>query len=402
MTSRVSSAGIHFRSLNALLDAQSRLSKTQEQVATGRRILTPADDPVGATRMQDLSRQLTASEQYLRNNDVARARLSLEEQTVADVSASLGRIRELVIQAGNDTVDYSSRQMIRVEIEGRVQELIDLGNRKDGQGDYLFAGLATLTQPFARVGGTVQYFGDQGTRMQQVSETQRVVDGDSGFDVFGRVVEGNGTFVTSANAANTGSGSISTGSVANRAAWPGGTFKVQFTSASTWQVVDSAVPTPNVVSTGTYTSGAAIAFNGVSVQVAGAPAAGDEFVVRQAASTDLFSSLDALTTTLAINTDLPADKAQYRTRLDGSIAQLDRALDHMLEVRAGVGVRLNTLDIAQGAQEDANVDLQRLLSQVRDLDYAEAASRLSLQYTGLQAAQKSMASVGQLGLFDYL
>lgn len=402
MTTRVSSAGFHFRSLNALLDAQSRLARTQEQVATGRRILTPADDPVGATRIQDLSRQLDASAQYLRNNDVARGRLSLEEQSLADVSSSLNRIRELVVQASNDSVDYSSRQMIRVEIEGRVQELIDLGNRKDGQGDYLFAGLATLTQPFARVGGTVQYFGDQGTRMQQVGETQRVVDGNSGFDVFGSIAEGNGTFVTSANAANTGSGSVSTGSVTNRAAWTGGTFKVQFTSSSTWQVVDSVLPVPNVIASGPYVSGGAISFNGISVQVAGAPAAGDEFVVRPAAATDLFSSLDALVTTLTLHTELPADRAQYHTQLDGSIAQLDRALDHMLEVRAGVGVRLNTLDIAQGAQEDANVDLQQLLSQVRDLDYAEAASRLSLQYTGLQAAQKSMASVGQLGLFDYL
>jgi flagellar hook-associated protein 3 FlgL len=402
MTYRVSSSGFHFRSLSALLDAQSRLAKTQEQVATGRRILSPADDPVGATRIQDLSRQQTASEQYLRNNDVARARLSLEEQTLADVSSSLSRIRELVIQASNDTTDYSSRQMIRIEIEGRVQELIDLGNRKDGQGDYLFAGLATLTQPFARVAGAVQYFGDQGTRMQQVSETQRVVDGDSGFDVFGRIAEGNGAFVTSAEAANTGSGSVSTGSVTNRSLWTGGTFKVQFTSSSTWQVVDSALPVPNIVAAGPYASGGAIAFNGISLQVAGTPAAGDEFVVRQAASSDMFSSLDTLAATLAINTDLAADKAQYRTQLDGSIAQLDRALDHMLEVRAGVGVRLNTLDIARGAQEDANINLQQLLSQLRDLDYAEAASRLSLQYTGLQAAQKSMASVGQLGLFDYL
>ena len=402
MTSRVSSSGFHYRSLNALLDAQSRLARTQEQVASGRRIVTPADDPVGATRIQDLSRQIAASDQYLRNNDVARGRLSLEEQTLADIGSALNRIRELTVQASNDTVDYSSRQLIRIEIEGRVQELIDLGNRKDGQGEYLFAGLATLTQPFARVGGTVQYFGDQGARMQQVSETQRVGDGDSGFDVFGRIDEGNGTFVTSAGAANTGTGSMSTGSVVDRAAWTGGTYTVQFTSASTWQVLDSASPVPNVIASGPYQSGGAITFSGINVAIAGSPAAGDEFEVREAAATDLFSTLDALVATLASNTDQGPAKAKYRTSLDASIAQLDRSLDRMLEVRANVGVRLNTLDVAQAAQQDSSLDLQGLLSQVRDLDYAEATSRLSLQYTGLQAAQKSMASVGQLSLFDYL
>jgi flagellar hook-associated protein 3 FlgL len=402
MTSRVSSAGFHYRALNALMDAQLRLSKTQEQVASGRRILTPADDPVGATRVQDLTRQLAASGQYLRNNDIARSRLSLEEKSLADVASSLNRIRELALQASNDTVDHDSRQLIKAEIQGLLQELVDIGNSKDGQGEYLFAGLSTQTQPFARVAGSVQYHGDQGQRMQQVSETQRVTDGDSGYEVFSRIREGNGVFVTSAAAANAGSGSISVGSVVNRAAWTGGAYTVQFTAADAWQVIDSATPTPNVVASGTYASGGAIGFAGVSVQVAGVPVAGDEFVVRPAASRDLFSSLDALVDTLAIRTDQAAGKGQFRTGLDGSIAQIDRALEHMLDMRARVGVRLNTLDNAKASQEDVGINFELLLSEVRDLDYAEAITRLNVQYTGLQAAQKSMASVSQLSLFDYL
>jgi len=403
MTVRISTSGFHSRALNAMLDAQSRLAKTQAQIATGKRVATPADDPVAATRIQDLTRQLAASDQYLRNNVAARSRLSFEEQTLADVSNSLDRIRELVLQANTPVVDHASRLMIREEIAARTEELLDIANRVDAQGEYVFAGLAVKTQPFARVaGGTVQYFGDQGQRLQQVSATQRVADGDSGFDVFGRIAEGNGTFVTSAAAANTGAASVSTGSVVDRSAWPGGTFRVQFTTPSTWQVVDSALPVPNVVAAGAYQSGAAIVFSGVSVEVSGAPAAGDEFVVRQAASTGLFETLDALVATLGQRTDTPAEKAGFTTEIAGSIEQLDRSLEHMLQARAGVGVRLNTLDTAAAAQEDAGINLQSLLSDVRDLDYAEAITRLNLQYTGLQAAQKSMAAVGQLSLFDYL
>lgn len=402
MSTRISTAGFHHRALNALLDAQSRLSGTQQQIATGRRVLTPADDPVGATRIQDLTRQIAAGDQYLRNNDAATSRVSLEEQALADVGTALGRIRELVLQASNDTMDHESRQMIRAEIEGRVQEVLDVANRKDAQGEYLFAGLATLTQPFAREAGVVRYYGDQGQRQQQVGETQRVADGDSGFAVFGRIAEGNGTFVTSAAAANTGSGSVSVGSVVDRTAWPGGTWTVQFTSSSTWQVVDSASPTPNVVASGSYQAGGAITFAGVSVAVSGTPAAGDEFVVRASATTDLFGSLDALVATLGLDTGTAANRGQWRTGVDGSLAQLDRALDHVLEVRAGVGSRLNRLDVARAAQEDAAVNFETLLSEVRDLDYAEAVSRLALQQAGLQAAQQSLASVGRLSLFDYL
>jgi flagellar hook-associated protein 3 FlgL len=402
MSLRISTSGFHYRALNAMQDAQSRLARTQAQIATGRRINSPADDPVAATRAQDLVRQRSATDRYLANNGAARSRLSYEEQTLADVNSSLNRIRELVLQAGNATIDYDSRQMIRLEIEGRAKELLDLANRKDAQGEYVFSGLATQTKPFQRATGVVQYYGDQGQRLQQVSETQQVADSDSGFDVFGRIAEGNGTFVTSAAAANTGSGSVSVGDVIDRSAWPGGTFKVQFTSSSDWQVVDSALPVPNVVASGTYASGNAIAFGGVSVEIAGAPAAGDEFVVRQAATTDLFSTIDSLMATLGSRTEDPVDKARFTTDLAGSLAQLDRSMDHMLDVRATVGVRLDTLDTAQASQEDAAVNLESLLSDVRDLDYAEAITRLNIQYSTLQAAQKSLASVGQLSLFDYL
>lgn len=403
MSVRISTSGFHSRALHAMLDAQSRLAKTQAQVATGKRVASPADDPVAATRIQDLTRQLAASDQYLRNNEAARSRLSFEEQTLADVSNSLDRIRELVLQANTPVVDHADRLMIREEIAARTEELLDIANRVDAQGEYVFAGLAVKTQPFARAaGGTVQYFGDQGQRLQQVSVTQRVADGDSGFDVFGRIAEGNGTFVTSAAAANTGAGSVSTGSVVDRSAWPGGTFRVQFTTPTTWEVVDSALPVPNVLAAGAYRSGDAIVFAGVSVEVSGAPAAGDEFVVRQSASTGLFESLDALVAMLGQRTDTAAEKAGFTTGIAGSLEQLDRSLEHMLQARAGVGVRLNTLDTAAAAQEDAGINLETLLSDVRDLDYADAITRLNLQYTGLQAAQKSMAAVGQLSLFDYL
>jgi flagellar hook-associated protein 3 FlgL len=403
MSGRVSTSGFHFSALNAMLDAQARLAKTQAQVASGKRVNTPADDPVAATRIQDLTRQLAASQQFGRNADVAISRLSLEDQTLADVGSGLNRIRELLLEAGTATVDFESRQMIQAEIAGVSAELLDLANRRDAQGEYLFAGLSVLTQPFARAaGGAVQYFGDQGQRAQQVGPTQRIADGDSGVDVFGRIAEGNGTFVTSAAGINTGSGSISVGNVVDRSQWPGGTFTVQFTTSTTWQVLDSAVPMPNVVAGGAYEPGTAIVFAGASVQVSGAPAAGDAFIVRQAASTDLFSALDSLVDTLGERTDTPAQKAKFAMGVGGSLQQLDRALDHMLNVRARVGVRLNTLDRAVAAQQDTSINLDSLLSSVRDLDYAEAISRLNLQYTGLQAAQKSMASVGQLSLFDYL
>ena len=402
MTTRISTAGASYQAMTAMMEAQARLAKTQLQVASGRKFSTPAEDPLGAMRAQDFSRQISAKDQFLSTVAFARSRLSFEEDTLASVGDSLMRIRELVLQASNDTVNSGDRKAIATEISTLRDGLLDLANRKDAQGEYLFAGLATQTKPFVHSGGAVQYYGDQGQRLQQVTDTQRVADGDSGFDVFGRIAEGNGTFVTSAAATNTGAGIVSVGSVIDRSAWPGGTYRVQFTTTGTWQVVDSVLPTPNVVASGTYASGEAIDFLGISVAVSGTPAAGDQFVVRDSGATDLFTSLDRLIATVVASTVTEPQKAQFRTAMDGSLQQLDRSLEHMLDMRAGVGVRLNTLDAAQSTLEDNGINLESMLSDVRDLDYGEAVTRLNLQYAGLQAAQKALVKVGDLSLFDYL
>ena len=402
MSMRVSTAGMHAATLGLLLDAQARLARTQEQIASGRRINSPADDPIGATRIESLTREIEAGRQYMRNAEAAGSRLKYEEQGLADLGGALDRVRELVLQASNATVDPDSRAMIRQEVAGRVQDMLDIANRQDGQGEYLFAGLAALTRPFERTATGVVYRGDQGQRYQAVGDTQRVADGDSGDAVFLRVPGGNGTFVTEPAAGNTGTGVIGVGNVLDATAWPGGTFTLRFVASDAWEVVDSATPTPNVVASGAYASGQAIEFAGISVEVSGQPVAGDAFTVSDAGRVGLFAALDRLVATLDSSTATPVERAQFQSRLAGDLVQLDQALGHLQQVRAGVGVRLSALDNAVATQADLETDLESLRSSIRDLDYAEAVSRLNQQFVALQAAQQSLARVGQLSLFDYL
>jgi len=89
--------------------------------------------------------------------------------------------------------------------QSRLDDLLSIANRKDANGEYLFSGYKTQTQPFSKGAANVQYAGDQGVRLVQTSSTQQIADGHSGYDVFMQVDEGNGTFVTSANAAPCGS-----------------------------------------------------------------------------------------------------------------------------------------------------------------------------------------------------
>jgi flagellar hook-associated protein 3 FlgL len=85
-----------------------------------------------------------------------------------------------------------------------------------------------------------------------------------------------------------------------------------------------------------------------------------------------------------------------------SLEQLDQSSDHLLGIRAQIGARLSSLDNAESAREDQKVELQRMTSELRDLDYAEAITRMNQQLMGLQAAQASYSRIAQLSLFDYL
>jgi flagellar hook-associated protein 3 FlgL len=397
---RISTSGMHANALTAMLTQQATLSKTQNQIATGRRVQTPADDPVAAVHILELERALQASEQYSTNANMAINRLSLEEDALDDVTTLLQRVRELTIQGNSATIDDASRRILATEIRGRLQELIDIANRQDAGGEFLFSGYSTRTRPFEASGASVSYFGDQHNRQLEIGPNQRVTDSHAGYDVFIGVREGNGTFVVDAAAGNTGTAVAGSGAVVNPAAWVAGDYRVQFTTANAWQVLDSGNA---VVASGAYAGETgSVSFNGVNVTITGAPAAGDEFAISQSRTEDIFTSLQRLITSLETPIASAADRARRATDMGRTLQQLDQANDHLAGVRAQVGARLSAIDAANEARADQKVELQRMASELRDLDYAEAIARMNQQLVGLEAAQASYSRISQLSLFDYL
>jgi flagellar hook-associated protein 3 FlgL len=390
-------------SMNAMLEQQSALAKLQNQVALGTRVTTPADDPIAAVHILELQRAQSESEQFAKNSTLAKNRLSLEEQSMVDVGNVLTRVRELMVQAGNvGTLSNNDRLSIATELAARLDELQDIANRQDGNGEYLFSGYATKTKPFSGGEGTpISYVADQGERQLAISTTQRVADSHNGFDVFVDIPEGNGTFSTAVTMTNTGSGAIDIGSVIDRTAWVPDDYTITFTSATAYEITDGALPA-NVISTGTYTPGAAIQFNGASVTITGQPAVGDTFRVEQSRSEDIFTTLGDVISILRQPAGNAVANAKLSSTLSGSLQQLDQATDHLLGVRAQIGVRLATLDSVDASREARDVDMASALSDLRDLDYAQALTQMNQQLVGLQAAQLSYTKISGLSLFNYL
>lgn len=398
---RISSTQINTQGINAILDQQSQLSKTNLQLATGRRILTAADDPAASAQALGLTQAVTSTQQYQTNIDAAQGRLSLEEGALGSVGSLLQDVRVLALQANNATLSNTDRAAIANEVRQRLEELLALANSRDASGEYLFAGYQGQTQPFAQSSsGGFTYSGDQGQRYLQIGPTRQIAVSDSGTDVFQAIRNGNGIFKTQDNAANTGSGVIDTGTVVNPAIYQAHNFTISFTSATTFDVVNTTAST-TVLSAQPYTSGAAISFNGIQTAVTGAPAAGDSFTITPSANQDIFTTLQNLASALATPVS-GGSTAKLNNAVNRSLVDIDQAFGNLLDVRARVGARLNAVESQKNINDDFALLTQTSLSKLQDLDYNEAASRLSLQRTALEAAQLAFVRVQGLSLFNFL
>lgn len=299
---RISSMQLFRQGVDAILQQQTALATTQNQLSTGKRIVTPSDDPTGSAQLVGLSETAALTEQFQRNAEQARSRLEQQDLALASVTNSLQRARELAVAGLNDTNGAEQRSAMAQEIRQIIDEVIGLANLKDASGNYLFAGYQVNTAPFSDAGGgTFTYSGDSGQRQLQIGSGRTVADGDPGQAVF--------------------------------------------------------LDVPDIVS-------------------------GNESV---------FSTLYDLATGLEANAPDAA-----------TLNQLDNAIDHLLGFRASAGARLGAIENQQGINESLIVQIEQTRSVIEDLDYAEAATRLSQQSVALQAAQQAFVRVQDLNLFNYL
>lgn len=395
---RVSTASSFLSGLRAMQNLQSALDQTQRQISSGRRLLTPSDDPVAAGRALDLRESLSRLTQFDRNAGIAGNRLALEESSLTSANDVLQRVRELALQANNDTQSDETRALIAIEIRDRLDFLVQIANQKDSSGSYLFSGNLSDVAPVTRSGSTFTYNGDQGQRLIQIGEGRQVPDSDPGSDIFFMVRAGNGVFTTRALATNTGTGIVGASSVVDPTAWDQDTYSVQFLDPTSYVVRDSG---GGVVSTGGYQSGDRIAFRGIEFSMTGQPAAGDEFSVTAAPYQDVFTSIERLASALEQPVSGDVSRAQMTNAINGGITDLDEAIGSILNVRTQIGSRLSAIESQVDSNGAMALTVQETLSSLEDLDYAEALSRLSLGMTTLEAAQQSFVQTQQLSLFNY-
>ena len=307
---RISTNVMQLNSLNSMLEQQSKLHNTQLQLASGKRILTPSDDPTASALSVDLNQSKQQFSQFQDNVSYAKSRLSMEETSLATSVNILQRVRELAVQGASDNYDAVQRQNLAVEVRQRLGEILGIGNTKDANGDYLFAGGKGSTIPFGVKGSqvvagltynTYGYDGDQVQRQIQVGPERRIADSDHGYDAFINLRDANG------------------------------------------------------------------------------------------AQMDVFAMIDEMA--VALENDVMSSK---------HIEDMDNAITRMTQIRASVGARLNALDTQETVNSDFLLRIDETMSDMHDLDYAEAITRLNTEMAGLESAQKAYGKVQGLSLFNYL
>ncbi|MCQ3828362.1 flagellar hook-associated protein FlgL [Microbulbifer elongatus] len=395
---RISTLTIYEQSMSSLNRQQGSLMQVSQQIASGRRVVNPSDDPQAASQAVQVSQALAINSQYADARIGARNALAQEESVLNSVSDAIGSARTLILQASTDTLSDADRASIASELRGIYETVIGQANATDGNGRYLFGGYQDSSEPFVRdASGNVNYVGDGNNRAVRVDASRLMPVADNGEDIFRSVHSGAG-YVMEAAAGNQGSVVFKGPQVVddNDPAY-GTAFDITFSvsgGVTSYSVNGGAVQA--------YEPGETIRFGGLSVTLDGIPADGDSLQLDRAENmnTDLFRTFEKALTVLESPSATDAATAARKNTLSSVLREFDNSLDNVLTTRASVGARMNELDVVDSVSGNRSLNYEEKLSGLVDLDYVSAIAEYSLRQVGLQAAQQAFIDIKGLSLFD--
>jgi flagellar hook-associated protein 3 FlgL len=289
-------------------NVQRSLAKTQEQLSTGKQITKPSDMPDKAALVTRLESEIARQKTYQGNIKAVEIRLTGEETALKNTSDVMFRIKELSVQAANDTLGPQDRQSIALELGSLREQILSLANSQDSNGNYLFSGSRAGEEAFSKdSSGRIIYQGDHSRMKVNVGDNRRMNLNLPGSDIFTRVVRDDGK---------------------------GGKVGVDF-----------------------------------------------------------FQALDDLT---------QAVKTADRTKIQRGIGEIDTLQIGVSEGLGQIGADLSVVDMQTTVLDQVVLRLQTTRSDIEDLDYTEAITRMNKDQLALEAAQSSFSKISQMSLFKFL
>ena len=194
---RISTNTIYQSGISKLSSLQADQAKLSQQIATGKRITLPSDDPIAATQALEISHAQEVNKSFAATRQTAQLKLNTIESSLESVTSLLTSVQSSLVGAGNATYSNQERGYIASELKGSLEALIGHANTQDAYGNYLYAGFKTDTKPFNATVTGATYVGDSNQQSLQVDAQRAMpvnVTGDSVFQA-----GGNDIFTTLSN-----------------------------------------------------------------------------------------------------------------------------------------------------------------------------------------------------------
>lgn len=168
---RISTNTIYQLSTSQMTALQEKISTTSQQASTGKKVMTPQDDPVGSAKLLEAKQAISINDQYAVNRNALKYTIGIANVALNGVQDTMQSMNEQIVSLGNPTLGSSNRQSIAITIQSQLDHLVSLSNTKDAAGHYIFSGYKSDTASIDA--STYAYGGDANNAVIQVdSSTQ--------------------------------------------------------------------------------------------------------------------------------------------------------------------------------------------------------------------------------------
>jgi len=182
---RISTAQYYKTNADQLQARQNKVAEVQAKLGSGKQLLHPSENPSKADLISRLESGKERQAVYSKNVDAAQTRLTSEEAVLTSMTQIMQRITELAVQGGNDTLAAEDRAVIAAEVKALRDELLNLANTQDINGNYIFSGNKVQAPAFLEnSSGVVTYNGDYGRLQINVSDVRRLSINTIGPELF--------------------------------------------------------------------------------------------------------------------------------------------------------------------------------------------------------------------------
>lgn len=397
MISRIASFHNYQSVSNDLMRQQVKVQHVQEQLATGKRVLSSGDDPVASIYIQNFHQQDEQLEQYIESITLARNRQTRAEIVLDDSEQMVDNAKRQVMEMINGSLSTEDRLAHRQDLLGLYNSLMNLVNTKDESGNFLFSGTQSSKQPFHRDSeNNVRYVGDSYHRTAQVAPSVDIQTSDPGDRVFMGIKNPFGDYQPEYQLESGSMLLLSKATNTNKS--DDFQYAVSFSIDEKGQTLYELTQNNIIVSAGTYDPETGVQWGTLSVSFEGEMLNGDKIALERQ---DTFSLFNSFKNGIDLSTKSIFD-ASATAELQQVTEQFSAAFIHLNQVRADVGSRLNTLDSQESMHKDFQLVLNRSLGSMEDLDYSSAVINLNEDLLALKASQQAFAKAKDLTLFNYI